>query len=96
MGSGLKKKARKEPHAYYNPTSRDWQAYRWCINNNIRISMQPQERGMNPQTYKVSISLGENWKKFNYSPQIYDIAEIEEQVWKAYNYYYDKYYKQNE
>lgn len=93
MGSGLKKKTRKEPHAFYNPSDKDWDSFYWCVRNNIRISYEPLEQGGNPQNYKVSVSTGENYRQKKLSPNTYNIKEIEEEMWKAMNYYYDKYKK---
>jgi hypothetical protein len=89
----MPRKKRKTAGYYYQPTPKDWEAFRYCVRNNIRISMLPQEQGMYPENFKVTVSMGSDYKKWNESPQTYNITEIQEQVFKACNYYYDKYRK---
>lgn len=92
MGSGLKKKKGKSEWDYYNPSEEDWKALRYCINNNIRISMVPMEKGMDPKNFKISIALGpyKRGEKVNLSPNIYSKEIIVEEMYKAMKYYYDK------
>lgn len=91
MGSGLKnKKNRKEPDAFYNPSKEEWEAYRWCIKNNIAISYVPLDKGNNPINYKVSVHFNGNYKDRHLSPQTYNLKDVAAETWKAMMYYYNK------
>lgn len=94
MGSGLRKRGKtKNPSDYYKPTPEDWDAYRFCVKNNIRISIVPQEKGNNPETFRVSVIIGEykRGEKPHLSPNVYSIEIIKENMYKACKYYYEKY-----
>lgn len=93
MGIGLTKGRKKKPAPsdFYNPTKENLDAHHYCVRNNIRVSMVPQEPGMAPETFKVSISLGENYKKINLSPATYSAKEIYNAIFEFEKYYYDKY-----
>lgn len=93
MGIGLTKgrKKKESPSDYYNPTKSDLEAHYYCVRNNIRISMVPQQQGMAPETFKVSISIGDNYKKINLSPNTYSVKEIYNAIFEFEKYYYNKY-----
>ena len=95
MGSGLRKKKGKSEWEYYNPNEEDYKALRFCIKNNIRISMVPMQQGMDPKDFKISVALGpyQRGEKVNLSPNIYSKEIIVEEMYKAMKYYYDKYRK---
>ena len=92
MGSGLKKNKNKSEWDYYMPNSKDYEAARYCIQNNIRICMVPLEKGMNPKKFKISVALGayKRGEKVNLSPNIYPKETIVQEMYKAMKYYYDK------
>lgn len=92
MGSGFKKKKGKSEWDYYSPSDEDWKAFRYCVNNNIRISMVPMQQGMDPKDFKISVALGpyKRGEKVNLSPNIYSKEIIVEEMYKAMKYYYDK------
>ena len=92
MGSGFRKKKGKNEFEYYKPSKEDWEAYRYCVKNNIRISFKPLEQGMSPKNFKLTVCLGpyQKYEKPNLSPQTYGKDEIVEQMYKAMKYYYDK------
>lgn len=91
MGSGLRKK-KKGMFDYYTPLDEDVEAMEHCIKNNIRIFPIPQERGMDPSSFKVGIAFGQYTKneKVNESPEVYPKEEIAEQLYKFMRYYYEK------
>ena len=92
MGSGFKKKRGKSEWEYYSPDEEDYKALRFCIRNNIRISMVPMEQGMEPKSFKISVALGpyKRGEKVNLSPNIYSKEIIVQEMYKAMKYYYDK------
>ena len=53
--------------------------------------MVPQQQGMAPETFKVSISIGDNYKKINLSPNTYSVKEIYNAIFEFEKYYYNKY-----
>ena len=94
MGIGLTKGRKKKPSPqdFYNPSKEDLLAHHYCVRNNIRISMVPMEQGMSPETFKVSISIGDNYKKINLSPNTYKANEIYNAIFEFEKYYYNKYH----
>lgn len=92
MGSGTKNKKGKSEWDYYEPTSEDYEAMRFCVRNNIRISMKAMQQGMYPTTFKITVNLGpyKKFEKTNYSPVEYDKKDIVREMYKAMKYYYDK------
>jgi hypothetical protein len=94
VGVGLNKGRKKKPSPmdFYNPNKEDLLAHHYCVRNNIRISMVPQQQGMAPETFKVSISIGDNYKKINLSPNTYSAKEIYNAIFEFEKYYYNKYH----
>lgn len=92
MGSGFKKKRGKSEWDYYSANEEDYKALRFCIKNNIRISMVPMEQGMDPKNFKISVAIGpyKRGEKVNLSPNIYSKEIIVQEMFKAMKYYYDK------
>jgi hypothetical protein len=92
MGSGLKKKKNKSEWEYYTPSEEDYKAIEYCIKNNIRISITPMERGLNPKNFKISIALGvyKKGEKVNLSPNTYPKEDIIQEMYNAAKYYYEK------
>lgn len=92
MGSGFKKKRGKNEWDYYRATEDDQKAFRYCVRNNIRISIVPMQQGMVPKDFKISVVLGpyKRGEKVNLSPNIYSKEIIVEEMYKAMKYYYDK------
>jgi hypothetical protein len=70
----------------YRCTNKEFEAFRWCIHNNIYISPKAMS------TAKWSIIIEMN-KKINVSPDVYGKIEIWKQIYKYYIYYYEKYEK---
>ena len=59
MGSGLKKKTKyKGLNTGFMPSEEQMKWSRYCINNNIRISPVPTQRGMHPEEWRIAISVG--------------------------------------
>jgi hypothetical protein len=88
----MAKKKTKNEFEYYEPIESDYEAMRYCIRNNIRISIVPQSQGMHPNNFKISVSLGayERGEKVNLSPYIYSKEVIVKEMYKAMKYYYEK------
>lgn len=70
----------------YLPSSKERQAYIWCVKNGIYISPQAKSS----IEWFVCIEMN---KKINLSPETYKKIEIWKQIFKYYIYYYDKYKK---
>ena len=88
----MAKKKSKNEFEYYEPTESDYEAMRYCIRNNIRISIVPQSQGMHPGNFKISVSLGayERGEKVNLSPNVYSKEIIVKEMYNAMKYYYEK------
>ena len=93
MGSGLRDKKNKSEWEYYIPLKEDFEAMEYCIKNNIRISITPMERGLNPKNFKISIAIGayKKGEKVNLSPKTYSKEDIIQEMYNAAKYYYKKY-----
>ena len=70
----------------YLYSNKEFEAYRWCINNGIYITPKAQS------TTRWYLLIDIN-KKINISPDFYPKIEIWKQMYKYYIYYYDKYAK---
>ena len=70
----------------YIPTEKDFEAYKWCIENDIKISPTAKAEG----SWWIDIV---NQGVKNRSPQTFVKGVIWEKVYEYYNYYYDKYKK---
>lgn len=64
----------------------DWEAYRWCVRNNIAIG----PRAVNEKTWKIDIT---NEGRTNTSPASFGKNEIWTEIFKYCKYYYGKYRK---
>ena len=79
-------RVKKQPMGSYLPTSEEFKAYRWCINNGIYIS--PFATGN--ATWHLDIQIN---NKTNRSPDVYSKDTIWIKMYEFYKYYYDKYAK---
>ena len=70
----------------YTPTSEEFKAYHWCINNGIYIS--PFATGEGTWFIEIKIS-----NKISRSPEAYSKDTIWIKLYEFYKYYYDKYEK---
>jgi hypothetical protein len=70
----------------YMYSTKEFKAYKWCVDNNIYIS--PQAKSLIEWFICIEIN-----KKINISPVTYKKVEIWKQIFKYYTYYYDKYKK---
>ena len=85
MGSGNKKRGGIDMgDVSYN--EKDWEAFRWCIKNNIVVYVVP----IRPGEWGIEISIA---GKINKSPYIYRKNIIWQKLHEYYTYYYDKYAK---
>jgi hypothetical protein len=86
MGSGSKKKKGQIDMGQTGHSSLDWNAYRWCVKNNIAIS---------PKAYSTTqwyIDI-KNKDRTHTSPETYGKTEIWEKIFEYCKYYYDKHRK---
>lgn len=71
----------------YIPSSKEQEAYSWCIKNGIFIS--PKYIGSST-AWNITIDIN---KKINISPESYKKIDIWKKMFEYYVYYYDKYKK---
>ena len=71
----------------YLYSKKEFEAYKWCIENGIYIT--PKAKSTTQWCLTVEIN-----KKTNVSPESYGKIDIWKQMYKYYIYYYDKYEKQ--
>ena len=86
MGSGSKKKKGQIDMGQTGHSSLDWNAYRWCVKNNIAIS---------PKAYSTTqwyIDI-KNKDRTHTSPDTYGKTEIWNKIFEYCKYYYDKHRK---
>ena len=86
MGSGSKKKKGQIDMGQTGHSSSDWNAYRWCVKNNIAIS---------PKAYSTTqwyIDI-KNKDRTHTSPETYGKTEIWKKIFEYCKYYYDKHRK---
>lgn len=84
MGSGLKKNQCDMGTYVYKP--QEYEAMRWCVANNIKIS--PKANTLSSWFIEINLN-----GKITVSPDTYKKVEIWKQIFKYYKYYYDKYNK---
>jgi len=85
MGSGTKNKGKwgvDMGDSSYN--KKDWEAWRWCIKNNIAIAPQAKS---NTEWY-VTVRIGNG--KSNVSPEAYKKTIIWEKIFEYCKYYFNK------
>lgn len=70
----------------YLYSKKEFEAYKWCIENGIYIT--PKAKSTNQWYLTIEIN-----KKINVSPDSYGKMDIWRQMYKYYIYYYDKYKK---
>jgi len=70
----------------YLYSKKEFEAYKWCIENGIYIT--PKAKSTNQWYLTIEIN-----KKINISPDSYGKMDIWKQMYKYYIYYYDKYEK---
>ena len=70
----------------YLYSKKEFEAYKWCIENGIYIT--PKAKSTNQWYLTIEIN-----KKINVSPDSYGKMDIWKQMYKYYIYYYDKYEK---
>jgi len=86
MGSGSKKKKGQIDMGQTGHNPLDWNAYRWCVKNNIAIS---------PKAYSTTqwyIDI-KNKNQTHTSPETYGKTEIWNKIFEYCKYYYDKHRK---
>ena len=70
----------------YLYSKKEFEAYKWCIENGIYIT--PKAKSTSQWYLTIEIN-----KKINVSPDSYGKMDIWRQMYKYYIYYYDKYEK---
>lgn len=71
---------------FYTYTEEEYEAYKWCIKNNIYISPLAMS------SVRWTITITNNGKEFK-DPNSYGKVEIWKKLYQYYKYYYDKYRK---
>ena len=82
MGSGFKKPVIDMGN--HIPSTKEQEAYMWCIKNNIFVSPHAKSA----TEWYLDITINGN---INISPTVYKKNDIWKQLYKFYIYYYDKY-----
>ena len=86
MGSGNKKRGGIDMgDVSYN--EKDWEAFRWCIKNNIAIA----PKAKSASAWHVTIRIGDG--KTNASPETYGKTIIWQKCFEYCKYYYNKHGK---
>ena len=78
----MRNKKQKEKYSY---DKKDFEAYRWCINNGIYISPYCKE---NFVSWYIDIEIN---GRVNRSPKFFNEKELWEKIFEYYKYYYKKY-----
>ena len=86
MGSGSKAKKGQIKMGEPGHNEKDWEAYRWCVTNNIAIAPHAKST----TEWYVSIR---NKDKTNISPEAYEKTIIWQKIFEYCKYYYDKHRK---
>ena len=73
----------------YTNTTKQAEAWRWCIKNNIKIVPKPAKRG-NPEDWYILIDIN---NKQHLSPETYGPGDIWRKLYEYCEYYYDKHRK---
>lgn len=85
MGSGTKKKESPWVMGDYVPKDVDTEAFKWCINNNIKVVPKGTTTA---GVWHILIILN---GKINTSPSTYTKKDIWIKCYEYYRYYYEKY-----
>ena len=83
MGSGFKAKKGQVNMGTTTMDPKLWEAYRWCVRNNIAIS----PKAKSTTAWYVDIK---NKGKTHTSPETYGKTEIWEKIFEYCKFYYDK------
>ena len=83
MGSGFKAKKGQVNMGTTTMNPKLWEAYRWCVRNNIAIS----PKAKSTTAWYVDIK---NKGKTHTSPETYGKTEIWEKIFEYCKFYYDK------
>ena len=81
---------KQKPMPEYLADENEFKWYKYCVDNNIRIS--PYGIQGDGNHWRIAISLGpyKKWEKQNLSPSIYDKFSIWPEYYRMCKYYYDK------
>ena len=84
---------KSKPMPAYAYSEEEFKWYKYCVDNNIRIS--PWGLQNNSDKWQIAISMGpyKKWEKPNLSPSHYCRKTIWPEYYKMCKYYYDKYRK---
>tara|TARA_R100000935_G_scaffold33328_1_gene53830 strand:+ start:86 stop:349 length:264 start_codon:yes stop_codon:yes gene_type:complete len=87
MGSGIGKKRKGSiDMGITGYDSKDWEAYRWCVNNGIAIAPKAKST---TEWYVVITNKGST----NQSPESYEKTVIWQKIFEYCKYYYEKHRK---
>jgi hypothetical protein len=86
MGSGSKNKKGIVDMGVPGYNKKDWEAYHWCVRNNIAIA--PKAKSVNEWYVVIT-----NKDTTNQSPETYEKTVIWQKIFEYCKYYYEKYRK---
>lgn len=78
---------KKDPMGNYAFSDKEFEAARWCIKNNIVVSVHPSKI---PNQWHLDVILN---KKSNITPMTFGPIEIWKKLYEYYLYYFNKYKK---
>ena len=84
---------RQKPMPDYTRTDEEFKWYRYCVQNNIRISPYGIQNDVDHWYIAISIGSYKKWEKPHLSPSKYCRKTIWIEYYKMCKYYYDKYRK---
>ena len=84
MKNNFRGTVRRVDYGHYERSDEEFEAYRWCINNNIII--WPENKYS--QKWKIEIRIN---GKSHLSPEEYGPVEIWVKIYEYYKYYFNKY-----
>lgn len=90
--SGLKNKYSKSLPSYVI-SKEEWKWYKYCVDNNIRLSPYGIQNNFNNWHIAVNVGPYKKGEKPNLSPSKYCSKTIWPEFFKMCKYYYDKYRK---
>ena len=90
MGIRERKKKNSNPMPNYVPNSEERKWMEYCINNDIRISQQPEKGEIGRWRMTVNIGPYKRGEVPHMSPSVYDKDTVYPAYYQMCKYYYDK------
>ena len=90
MGIIKKKGKYSNPVPPYSPSDEEQEWYRYCVRNDIRISLKPVKEEIGVWHITVVIGPYKRGEKINVSPSVYTRDNVHQMYYQTCKYYYDK------